>query len=267
VSHRWQTGTVASGGEDIYYEIVGDDGLPAVLLTHGAGGCHAIWYQQVPALAAAGYRVITWDCRGFGNSSFRSGTHGSPAAIADMNAVLDAAGVDRVNLVGQSMGGWWVTAFTLAHADRVSTLTLSNTVGGLWTDALNEHFATYARNVKPEEPRIGAHNAISPAFAERDPAGAFLYQQMNTFHTPPMGDVLKALTGERIAHADLDALGIPTLMITGTDDDLFPAPLIIGSATMLRNATLVEIAGAGHSAYFERPDEYNAAPLKHLERR
>jgi 3-oxoadipate enol-lactonase len=90
---------------------------------------------------------------------------------------------------------------------------------------------------------------------------------MNTFHTPPMGDVLKALTGERIAHADLDALGIPILMITGTDDDLFPAPLIIGSATMLRNATLVEIAGAGHSAYFERPDEYNAALLKHLERR
>ena len=135
------------------------------------------------------------------------------------------------------------------------------------TETLNEFFAGYVRNMKPEEPRVGAHNAISPAFAERDPAGAFLYQQMNTFHTPPMGDVMKALTGERVAHADLDALGIPILMITGTDDDLFPAPLITESATMMTHATLLEIADAGHSAYFERPDAYNAALLEHLELR
>jgi pimeloyl-ACP methyl ester carboxylesterase len=165
------------------------------------------------------------------------------------------------------MGGWWVTAFALAHPERVRTLTLSNTVGGLWTDALNEHFAGYVRTAAPEQPRIGAHNAVSPAFAQRDPAGAFLYQQINTFHTPPMGAVLQALTGERIAHAELDALGIPILMITGTDDDLFPAPLIVESAGMLKNATLVEIAGAGHSGYFERPDEYNAALLEHMDTR
>ena len=46
------------------------------MLTHGAGGNHAIWFQQVPALAAAGYRMITWDCRGFGKSTFQTGIHG-----------------------------------------------------------------------------------------------------------------------------------------------------------------------------------------------
>ena len=51
---RWRTGTVACGGETIYYEVTGDAGAPAVLLTHGAGGSHAVWFQQVPALAAAG---------------------------------------------------------------------------------------------------------------------------------------------------------------------------------------------------------------------
>ena len=111
---RWQTGTVAcGGGEDIYYEVSGDDDLPAIMLTHGAGGTHAAWFQQVPTLAANGFRVITWDCRGFGNSTFTSGVHGSAAAVADMAAVLDATGTPGAHLVGQSMGGWWVTAFAV----------------------------------------------------------------------------------------------------------------------------------------------------------
>ena len=87
---RWQTGTVTCGGEEIYYEVTGDDDLPAIVLTHGAGGTHAAWFQQVPTLTSNGFRVITWDCRGFGNSTFTSGVHGSAAAVADMAAVLDA---------------------------------------------------------------------------------------------------------------------------------------------------------------------------------
>jgi len=81
---RWQTGTVACGGEEIDYEVSGDDDLPAIMLTHGAGGTHAAWFQQVPTLTSNGFRVITWDCRGFGNSTFSSGVHGSAAAVADM---------------------------------------------------------------------------------------------------------------------------------------------------------------------------------------
>ena len=189
---RWQTGTVACGGEEIYYEVSGDDDLPAIMLTHGMGGTHAAWFQQVPTLAANGFRVITWDCRGFGNSTFTSGVHGSAAAVADMAAVLDATGTPGAHLVGQSMGGWWVTAFTVAHPARTHSLTLSNTVGGLWTTALLEYFrewtTKYVANFGAEQ-RIGAHAAISPTFVERDPARAFLYQELNTFHTPPMAAV------------------------------------------------------------------------------
>ena len=113
------------------------------MLTHGAGGTHAAWFQQVPTLAATGFRVITWDCRGFGNSTFTSGVHGSAAAVADMAAVLDATGTPGAHLVGQSMGGWWVTAFTVAQPARTHSLTLSNTVGGLWTTALLEYFRAW----------------------------------------------------------------------------------------------------------------------------
>lgn len=261
---RWQTGTVESGGEEIYYEVSGEDDLPAVLLTHGAGGTHAGWFQQVPALVAEGFRVITWDCRGFGNSTFVSGVFGAAVAVADMAAVLDATGTPSAHLVGQSMGGWWVTAFTLAHPSRTQSLTLSNTVGGLWTSPLLEcvqrWFATRAANFGAEQ-RIGMHAAISPTFVARDPARAFLYQQLNTFHTPPMAAVGPALIGTSFAHEDLDATGVPVLVITSTDDVLFPPQLVIDSARHLGNAAVVEIADAGHSAYFERPEPYNDALL------
>jgi pimeloyl-ACP methyl ester carboxylesterase len=267
MSHRWRTGTVESDGETIYYEVVGSADAPAVVLTHGAGGSHAVWYQQVPVLADAGYRVVAWDSRGFGRSTFTTGRLGPAEAAADLDRVLDAAGADRIHLVGQSMGGWWATAFALAQPGRLDSLTLSNTVGGLWTEALTQHFSTFVSSATAEDDAVlGLHSALSPSFAAREPAGAFLYQQLNTFHSPPLRAVGSALTGARVDHADIDALGIPVLVITGRDDALFPAALVAESARRLTNAEIVEISDAGHSPYFERPDEYNAALLRHFAR-
>jgi pimeloyl-ACP methyl ester carboxylesterase len=263
--HAWTTGTIASGGEDIYYEVVGAAEAPAVVLTHGAGGNHAIWYQQVPALADAGYRVLTWDCRGFGKSTFRGGRHGCSASVADVGAVIDELGIARAHLVGQSMGGWWVTAYTLAEPGRVASLTLSNTVGGLWTEAITQHFASWAGAAATRDDNyIGAHSALSETFVDRDPARAFLYQQLNTFQSPPMADIGRALTGTNHEHAALDATGVPVLVITSDEDALFPAALVADSAARLKNADVVEISGAGHSAYFERPEEYNDALLQFI---
>jgi pimeloyl-ACP methyl ester carboxylesterase len=266
MNHAWRTGNVESNGETIYYEVAGAHDAPTVVLTHGAGGSHAVWYQQVPVLADAGYRVVAWDSRGFGLSTFTTGRLGTAEAVADLDRVLDAAGADRIHLVGQSMGGWWATAFALAHPDRLRSLTLSNTVGGLWTDALTQHFATFAASTAPDAAVLGVHSALSPSFAAREPARAFLYQQLNTFHAPPLRAVGRALTGAHVDHADIDALGIPVLVITGSDDALFPAALVADSARRLANAEIVEIADAGHSPYFERPDEYNAALLRHFDR-
>jgi pimeloyl-ACP methyl ester carboxylesterase len=265
MSFPWRTETVESGGETIYFEVSGDpEAAEVVVLTHGAGGSHAAWFQQVPALAAAGYRVITWDARGFGLSTFVTGTHGADAAVDDITAVLDAEGIDRVHLVGQSMGGWWVTAFTVAHPARVQSLTLSNTIGGLWTDALHANFRDAASSGPQEPARAGAPGAVSASFANRDVARAFLYQQLNTFHTPPMVEIGAALAGSSVEHDALSATGVPLLGITGSDDALFPPKLMTESIEAVRGARVVEIADAGHSPYFERPDEYNAVLLDFL---
>lgn len=97
---------------------------PDVLLVHGFPDSHQVWRHQIPALVAAGYRVIASDIRGFGQSEAPTGK-GSYLVenfVADLAALLDALGVDRVRLVGHDWGAVISWAFTIAHPQRVDRL-------------------------------------------------------------------------------------------------------------------------------------------------
>lgn len=263
----WRRGLVESDGESIYWEHTsrGDgDTRPVVVLSHGAGGTHAVWYQQVPELAKH-FRVVTWDSRGFGNSSNDNDAPGAEAAAGDLAAVLDRLGVERAHLVGQSMGGWHVTAFAMANPDRVLSLTLADTVGGLWTPELRKAMAAFsgAGGLSSADDLVGGHPALWSGTAERDPAPAFLYQALGTFHTPPMHRL-----GETLAwgadHEQVAALGVPVLFVAGEHDQIFPSEMLARSAALVPNAAFVEIADAGHSPYFEQPAAWNDAVVRFL---
>ena len=106
-------GWTERAGERIYWELTStgvDDDRAVVVLSHGAGGSHAVWFQQVPVLGQR-FRVLTWDARGFGNSTNVTDAPSAEAGAADLAAILDELGIDRVHLVGQSMGGWHIAAF------------------------------------------------------------------------------------------------------------------------------------------------------------
>ena len=178
------TGAVSSGGEKIYYEWISrgsSDDRPVVVLTHGAGGTHAVWFQQVPVLAEH-YRILTWDSRGFGNSTNVKDALSPAAAVVDLAALLAEVGVgsdERVHLIGQSMGGWWVTAFALAHPGWVASLTLSDTPGGVMTPALEDYFGSFLRRGGlGDAVGLGQHPAIGQGLWTQDPALAFLFQEL-----------------------------------------------------------------------------------------
>ena len=88
------TGMLSRDGEEIYWELVRDaeggssDERPVVVLSHGAGGSHAVWYQQIPEIGEK-YRVVTWDSRGFGNSTNNTTQLAPEKAAHDLAAVLD----------------------------------------------------------------------------------------------------------------------------------------------------------------------------------
>ena len=258
-----RSGTVDSDGEQIYWELVtsgDDDRRPVVVLSHGAGGTHAVWYQQVPALGRA-FRVLTWDSRGFGNSTNHKDEPSAEAAAGDLTALLDALAIDQAHLVGQSMGGWHIAALAVASPARVLSLTFADTVAGLWTPALRAAFAAFssAGGLGGGGPQpIGGHRALWPGTADRDPAHAFLYQALGSFHTPPMHRLATTINWT-VTHDRIAALGVPVLFVAGTHDEIFPAPLLADSCRLLPGARFVEIPAAGHSPYFEQPDPWNDA--------
>ncbi len=257
------TGTVERDGEDIYWELVtdgDDDRRPVVVLSHGAGGNHAVWYQQIPDLGRR-YRLVLWDSRGFGNSTNRNDAPGAEAAAGDLAAVLDRLEVERAHLVGQSMGGWHISAFAMANPERVRSLTYADTVGGLWTEELRTAFSEVSRQIGREAPgptSLAVHRALWSGTAERDPAQAYLYQALGSFHSPPM-DKLGATLNWEIAHDEIAALGVPVLFVAGTHDQLFPAPLLAASCARIPGARYAEIPASGHSPYFEQPQAWNDA--------
>ena len=94
---------------------------PPVLLVHGFPDDHDVWRKQIPALAAAGYRVIAPDTRGCGDSDAPLGVHRYKLdlLVSDLVALLDALGIAKVRLVAHDWGaviGWY---FAVNHPERV----------------------------------------------------------------------------------------------------------------------------------------------------
>jgi len=104
------------------------DGPPIVLL-HAGIAAAAIWEPFVPRLTDAGYRSIRYDARGFGRSTTEDVEH---RRADDLGAVLDAFGVGRACLVGNSQGGMTALDFAVLHPERVAALVmLASGIGGL----------------------------------------------------------------------------------------------------------------------------------------
>ncbi|HAA65765.1 MAG TPA: hypothetical protein DCE10_02845, partial [Acidimicrobiaceae bacterium] len=174
-------GTIERDNEVIYWELArnaemgSSDERPVIVLSHGAGGSHAVWYQQVPTLGQS-YRIVTWDSRGFGNSSNATNRLSPKNAANDLGAVLDHLGIDRAHLVGQSMGGWHISAFWETYPNRTASLTYANTVGGLWTQdlraALEEFGGAGGLRGSRKIPLVGGHVALWTEDSDRDVAHA-----------------------------------------------------------------------------------------------
>jgi len=259
------TGFVESGGERIHFESAGTG--EAVVLTHGYGGNHASWFQQVPDLARD-HRVVAWDQRGFGRSTRSTGRLGPVAAADDLGALLDHLGIERAHLVGQSMGGWSVLGFALRHPERVRKLVLAASVAGIGTPAIDAHFERLlAQAPPPSDPfPLAHHPALHPGLARRDPARALLYREIGHAHGPPPPELPQLLRDTRWPEDALAELDVPVLFVVGSEDRLFPPALVREAAARLPRSEVIEIPGAGHSPYFERPAAWNAAVRDFLTR-
>ena len=252
-------GFIESDNEQIYFESWGD-GSETVVLGHGLGGSHAVWYQQVPFLAQR-YRVVTWDQRGFGRSTSKSGNIGPAPSVEDLLRLLDHLEIDRAHIVGQSMGGWPALGFTIDHPNRVISLTLADTIGGIFTPEIRQTLIAYglqiANGPPPDALPLGEHPAIGTQLLNEDLAHSFLYSELGSLTDPPSPMVIMPLlmtTDHTPQAAEVDA---PTLFIVGEYDPIFPPPLIQTASEFVSGSEVTVVQDTGHSPYFERPALWN----------
>lgn len=249
----------ARDGTRLYYEKIGSG--PALVLIHGLGGNHAAWFHQVPVFAEH-FTVITVSQRGFAPSTGRQDRYDVGVLVADLLAVMDACGVEKASVVGQSMGGWTALGLGLRAPERVRSLVLADTVAGISDAEIIAHHTTMlanARKLGATPPALARHPALSPEFCAANPAQAYLYQTLASFGGPTPASIAGQLSTTRFDNAQLARLKVPTLFVVGQSDTIFPAPLIRRAATHIPGARVVEIADSGHSPYFEQPERWNDA--------
>ena len=238
---------------DLYYESHGSG--PPVVFAHGAGGNHLSWFQQVEQFRAS-HTCITFDHRGFGRSLDPRPVEQRPRFDEDLADLIDLLGLDQVVLVAQSMGGWTCLGYTVTHPQRVKALVMADTAGGLTGPEIDAARAAHA------ERRAGLpllSGAISEGFRKREPRGAFLYEQIFGLN-PPREQALGSGTPMNrlsVSAEQAAAITTPVLFIEGDNDILIPPEVIRAAQKMIPGARLEMVADAGHSVYFERPNEFN----------
>lgn len=252
-----RTGFVEHDGERIFYEVVGSGGTPLVL-SHGAGGNHAVWFQQV-AYFAQRRMVVTWDHRGFGRSTDNADASGPRVAVGDLLAILDELRIERADLVGQSMGGWTVVGAVLTRPGLARSLVLCDTLGGFTSPDIDAGLARRPPDPLGSPDVLGRHPALGSEFSERRPDLAHLYQCLGQMGTADSVTIIQRLLSVSHDATEATRLTMPILCIAGDRDPLFPPASIRALAALLPKARYAEIPGCGHSPYFEDPSAWNSA--------
>lgn len=242
---------------EIYFEDSGA-GYPLVL-AHGVGGNHAIWYQQLPAFTQD-YRVITFDHRGFGNS-VDTARHGRSEFVADLTALLDHLDIEQAAFIGQSMGGGTCLGFAAAQPERVGALLMCDSLHGFVESDAIKRIMDESRAATAELSQL--ERVLGDATRLHKPTQAALYTQLNSFNCVNRRNLAGAFA-PLVRPDALAATGIPMLFLVGQADLLFPARAVRQMHKEVAGSEFVEIQGSGHSVFFEDPESFNAAVLTFL---
>ncbi|ROO84997.1 2-hydroxy-6-oxonona-2,4-dienedioate hydrolase [Actinocorallia herbida] len=249
-------------------------GDPVVLL-HGRGGHLETFARTLPALAAAGHRAIAFDLLGHGL------TGRSPAGsytVADLTAhalaVLDALGLDSVDLVGQSLGGWAAALAAPRAPDRVRRLVLIEPAGlQAETDRLADPTvrAAYERGGRAyAEPTPEAvRTRLAGLLADPSTVDAELVDVRTALYRPEdarrVHRLVRAadngpslLTPERLA-----SVAAPVLFVRGEHGHT-PAAVVEAAVSAVPHGRLLTVPGAKQWPQYERPDLVNASLIDFL---
>ncbi len=226
-----------------------------LLLSMGLGYARWGWGPIVAPLAER-YRVLAYDNRGIGESDRPPGPYTARLMADDALQVLDEAGVASAHVFGVSLGGMVAQELVAAAPERVDRLVLGCTHPG-YADGypLPELTAKLFEEAPSLPPEVALRRFVENSMVARGEVAEQVYQGRLANPPDPAGWAAQAAAGTTFAGVDQTAIDRPTLVITGTDDNVVDARNSDLLAGRIPGAQLVRIEGTGHLFFWERPDE------------
>jgi pimeloyl-ACP methyl ester carboxylesterase len=255
-------GQVEVPGARLFYLDSGGAGA-AIVLLHAATGSVRVWDHQWAAFNDAGLRVIAYDRRGYGRTTVDA--RGPLATAADdLRALAEGLGLTRFHVLGTAAGGIVAIDFALAFPDRLRSLTVANSLGGV-TDpeyvALGQRLRPKAFAALPPDLR-----ELGPAYRAANPDGTDRWLALERVSRAPGEAPPPQPPKHTVTFQMLEGLRVPTLLLTGGADMYTPPAALQLFAARIPGAATVVIPDVGHSAYWEQPDTFNRAVLEFLRR-
>ena len=255
----------------------GGDGKTVVLI-HGWPLSAESWEPQMASLTGSGYRVVSYDRRGFGASDKPLDGYNYNTLAGDLDAIITAMNLDRVTLVGFSMGGGEVARYIgLYGTEKVRAAVFASAVppfllktednpeGGLQKEgvegmksALNEDrngfYAEFSKNFYSVDGELKVEDAVVERWRALAAPGL----------TKAALECIDAF-GLTDFREDLAKVDVPTLVIHGDADAIVPVE-VSGqrTAAAIRGSEFVEIVGGPHGVTASHADEFNSALLDFL---
>ncbi len=246
-------------GVELWYEDSGGSGDPVVFI-HAAAGSSESWVHQIPAFTRAGFRCVTFDLRGWRKSKATAeaiqGTHQSD----DVEGLAGHLGLTSFHLVATAYGGFGGLDYALRFPARLRSLVLSSTQGGLQDP---EYVAIRQRVFPPDFQKLPIElREVGPSYRVTDPEGTRRWLQI--LHEGGGETGPRQPPHTRIMLRTLESVAVPTLVVCGDADLLSPPALMRMLAERIPGCLVATIPEAGHSAYWERPQEWNRVVLEFL---
>jgi pimeloyl-ACP methyl ester carboxylesterase len=261
-----------TNGIRLCYERSGRGELVLLIMGSGAGG-RAWSVHQTPALVREGYQAITFDNRGIPPSDSPPGRYALADLVADTKGLIEALGAAPCRLIGVSMGALIAQELAIgwAHLVRSAVLISTKARSDVTRSAYGRAFQALAESGAKLPPDFGALvtalQMLSPASLNDDTAASLWldsFRQAESEQAAAPGQHWADLVDDR--REALRGVTAPCRVIAFSEDLVTPPHLGAEVADAIPDCDFVEISGAGHFGYLERPNEVNAAILDFLKR-
>ena len=265
------------GDIDIAYKMLGK-GDP-ILLFNGASDNMDAWDPSFLRSLSSNHTVIVFDSRGIGNTTAGSKPYSMQLLANDTAGLLDALNIDRADVFGYSLGGFIAQQFTVSYPEKVNRLILAATTCGgkngipappefikLQSDIVNKSLNNIS--LTAEEIKSLSSASLGSGWIRLHPESLDIPANITTFQQMKPGLSQNAMNNQKNAAFawaatnwsgacdELAKIAKPTLVITGTDDNLLvPHANALVIAGKIPGAWLVQIKDAGHAVMVQYPEE------------